>query len=343
LSKGDTAMSLDRLLISLVTRLSIAILLISSTVVKAGESTDRKMTFHASTPTEAEEWQERSRELIFELLKLTDLQATRDTGAKPIDFEVKVLSSEDRGTFTRREIEFNSTPKRRIKAILTIPKSTSQQTFPAVVCIHGHGGNRNIVYDPKSLYTGFATDLAEHDFVTISTDVGQHEVYEQGRTLMGERLWDVLRCADYLSTLPEVKADRLGCAGLSLGGEMAMWLGAMDPRMKVVVSSGFLTTMEGIDNKNCCLCWKFPGLTDNFQFCDIYSMIAPRALMCQNGELERAPGGFPIDVAKPEMEKIRAAYAVFGKPDLAVLNIHPGGHVFVVPPARVFIEKAIKQ
>src|SRR5690606_10542975 len=115
--------------------------------------------------------------------------------------------------------------------ILTVPISSDRKQFPAVVCIHGHGGNRNIVYDPKSLYAGFATDLAESGYVTISTDVGQHEVYENGRTLMGERLWDVLRCVDYLNTLSQVDAERLGCAGLSLGGEMAMWLGAMDPRM----------------------------------------------------------------------------------------------------------------
>jgi hypothetical protein len=211
-----------------------------------------------------------------------------------------------------------------------------------VVCIHGHGGNRDIVYDPKSVYTGFATDLAENGYVTISTDVGQHEVYEKGRTLMGERLWDVLRCADYVASLPQVDADRMACAGLSLGGEMAMWLGAMDPRMKATVSSGFLTTMEGIDNDSCCLCWKFPGLMENFQFSDIYSMIAPRALMCQNGVKEQAPGGFPVDVAEPEMKKIESAYAVFDARDKAVLDIHPGGHVYVVPSARAFIDKAVK-
>jgi hypothetical protein len=81
---------------------------------------------------------------------------------------------------------------------------------------------------------------------------------------------------------------------------------------------------------------------ENFQFCDIYSLIAPRALMCQNGELERAPGGFPIDVAKPEMAKIQAAYSVFDAKDNAVLDIHPGGHLYVVPSARAFIDKALR-
>ena len=323
--------------------LIIGMLVSTTTIAHADGTAVRKMQFRANTPADAQQWQEKSRELIFKLLNLTDLQATRGADGKAIAFDIKTLSSEDRGKYTRSEIEINSTPTRRIKAILTVPNSSDQKQFPAVVCIHGHGGNRNIVYDPKSIYAGFATDLAENGYVTISTDVGQHEVYEDGRTLMGERLWDLLRCADYLEkTQPRVDANRMGCAGLSLGGEMSMWLGAMDPRMKVVVSSGFLTTMEGIDNDSCCLCWKFPGLMDNFQFCDIYSMIAPRALMCQNGELERAPGGFPLDVAKPEMAKIQAAYAIFDAKDKAVLNIHPGGHRYVVPPARAFIDKTIK-
>src|SRR5690606_33489392 len=134
----------------------------------------------------------------------------------------------------------------------------------------GHGGNRQIVYDARALYRGFATKLAADGDVTISTDVGQHEVDEAGRTLMGERLWDVMRCADYVATLDRVDADRLGCAGLSLGGEMAMWLGAMDPRMRVTVSSGFLTSVENMRNRHC-PCWDFPGLTENFAFSDIYS------------------------------------------------------------------------
>lgn len=46
--------------------------------------------------------------------------------------------------------------------------------------------------DPGSVYKGFAAALAESGFVTIAVDVGQHEVYEQGRTLMGERLWDLM-------------------------------------------------------------------------------------------------------------------------------------------------------
>jgi hypothetical protein len=71
-------------------------------------------------------------------------------------------------------------------------------------------------------------------------------------------------------------------------------------------------------------------------------MIAPRGLMCQNGEQERAPGGFPIDVAKPAMAEIDRAYTVFDAKQNAVLDIHPGGHVYVVPAANKFMDRFLK-
>ena len=152
-------------------------------------------------------------------------------------------------------------PRRLVRLTLGRPVSAR----PAVVCIHGHGGNRRIVYDPNSLYRGFAAALAERGFVTISADVGQHTVYEENRTLMGERLWDLMRCVDYLESLPEVDKSRIGCGGLSLGGEMAMWLGGMDTRIAATASCGFLTKMDQME-QNHCLCWKFDGLRGTGRF-----------------------------------------------------------------------------
>jgi hypothetical protein len=313
-----------------------------SAVTTASDPKPPKMRFAADTRTAAERWQVESRKTVFDLLKLTDLQATRNPGGEALPFAAKVLRDEDRSKYTWSQLELNSTPARRIKVLLTIPKNGKPgEKFPAVVCIHGHGGDRYIVYDRKSIYHGFATELAERGFVTISTDVGQHEIYEKDRTLMGERLWDVLRCADYVAGLPEVEAKRLGCAGLSLGGEMAMWLGAMDPRMRATVSSGFLTTVANMRTGHC-PCWDFPGLTDNFDFSDIYSLTAPRALLCQIGRKERAPGGFPLDIAERALTEIRKAYTVFGAENDAQLDVHPEGHEFIVSPALTFLERNMR-
>jgi hypothetical protein len=297
--------------------------------------------FNAKTPAEAEAWQRHGRALMFQLMKIDDLQTTRTDAGTPIPFEVKERKSEDQEKYTVKEIELASTKNRRIKAVVTIPKPiVGVSKHPAIVCIHGHGGNRYIVHDKKSIYGGFAAELAERGYVTIATDVGQHTLADPQRTLCGERLWDLLRCADYVVSLPEVDAKRIGCAGLSLGGEMAMWLGAMDPRMKATVSSGFLTTVANMRDKHC-PCWEFPGLTYHYDFSDVFSLIAPRALMCQNGQKETRGGGFPVDLAEMAMKDIHRAYAVFDKTNAAELDIHPQGHVFVVPTALAFIEKHV--
>ncbi len=309
-----------------------------------GTTAEREMGFNAKTAEEAVAWQKASREKLFRLLKLDDLlEADKpDRSGRPsLPFHEKILLTKKEQKHIRYEIEINSTPTRRIKVVLTVPRPRNSRA-PAVVCIHGHGGNRYIVHQDASPYRGFARVLAESGYVTISTDVGQHKVYEEGRTLMGERLWDVMRCVDYLTTREEVDKERIGCGGLSLGGEMAMWLGAMDTRVKVTVSSGFLTTVENIRNGHC-PCWDFPGLTENFDFADIYSLIAPRHLQCQNGKRERAPGGFPVSIARGAMAEIKDCYGVFGKADRATLLVHPEGHVFQVPSAMKLFDKVLKK
>jgi hypothetical protein len=312
-------------------------LVVTPQTVAGGELPKRQC--RATTQADLEAWQAESRRLLFEMLKLSDLVKRREESLSALPFNVKVLSSTDETSYTRREIELDTTPGRRIRAIVTHPTDASGPV-PAVVCIHGHGGNRTIVYDRSSVYRGFADVLASHGYATISTDVGQHEVYEAGRSLMGERLWDVLRCADYVSTLENVDADRLGCAGLSLGGEMAMWLGAMDPRMSVTVSSGFLTTVKNMQVGHC-MCWDFPGFVENFDFCDIYSLIAPRALLCQIGAQETAPGGFPPALAYEAMADIQRAYAIGGFGHRARLEIHPEGHIFQTAGGRTFIDEVL--
>jgi dienelactone hydrolase len=314
--------------------------------VSYGESLDaeRKSKFIATTVSEAVAWQKASRTQLFQFLKLDDLvEANKgDATEKPgIPFAERILRTDQQEKYTLYELEINSTTARRIRVLLTIPRP-SQTKVPAVVCIHGHGGHRDIVYQDESPYRGFARVLAENGYVTISTDVGQHKVYEEGRTLMGERLWDVMRCVDYLTTRREVDTDRIGCAGLSLGGEMAMWLGAMDTRMQVTVSSGFLTTVENMRQGHC-PCWDFIGFTENFDFADIYSLTAPRYLQCQNGKLERAPGGFPVSIAEKAMEEIKKCYRVFGKEDRATLVVHPAGHVFDVPSAMKLLDTVLKR
>jgi hypothetical protein len=294
----------------------------------------RTMKYSSRGREKAFAWQKELRRRLSGLLKMNDLLKAK------IPLDARLLNSEERPDYIFQEVELNSTPGRRIRAIITLPRSGTPP-YPAVVCIHGHGGSRFVVYDKSNVYKGFAGALAESGYVTIATDVGQHEVFESGRTLMGERLWDVRRCIDYLESMPEVKKTAIGCAGLSLGGEMAMWLAAMDERVAACVSSGFLTVMDRMEHDHC-MCWKFDGLRELVDFADIYSLIAPRSLQCQNG-LAEPPTMFVVPLARQALKEIRLIYRDMGKPDNVGLAVHRGEHEVDLPSLLGFFQNFLSR
>lgn len=284
---------------------------------------------HPGDPASAAAWQQGVRAELAALLKVDAL--TQQT----IPLNPRVLSSEATSGYLRQEVEIDSTPGRRIVLRVTVPRDV-RGNVPAVVCIHGHGGTRNSVHDRSTVYKGFAAELAERGWVTVAVNVGQHEIHEPDRTLLGERLWDLMRCVDYVSTLPQTDPARIGCAGLSLGGEMAMWLGAMDTRIRATVSSGFLTTMDQME-QNHCLCWKLDGLREKVDYADIYSLIAPRALQCQNGLREGATD-FWVPLARGAMADLRRIYTNLGADEQVELDVHVGGHEIDLPLLVSFLE-----
>ena len=224
-----------------------------------------------------------------------------------------------------------------------------------MVAIGGHGSDLYSVYEQTTplprparpydeLYHGFATRLAMAGYVTISTKVSQHDVYEktQDRILMGERLWDLMRCVDYLASMPEVDPSRIGCGGLSLGGEMAMYLGAMDERIAATVSAGTLTYMEKLVFRvNSCQCFNFPGLRELVEWPDIFALVAPRPLQCQNGIFDRP--WFTAEVARTAVEEVRKIYIDLEYPENVVLDIHEGGHIIDLPELMLFFEKHLQR
>jgi len=292
----------------------------------------------------AKAWQSDVRAKLLARLKLDHLVREK----KAIPLEPRKLSSTDKGSYRVEELEINSTADWRIRIIVTTPVS-QKRPWPAVVCIGGHGSNQYSPYDANTvakepvkaqtdrIYKGFGTALAARGYVTISTTVSRHDLREPRRLLMGERLWDLMRCVDYLESLPEVDKTKIGCAGLSLGGEMAMWLGAMDERIAATVSAGFLTNMDHME-QNHCMCWKFDGLRELVDYADIYALTAPRPLQCQNGLLE-PPTQFYVPLAREAMEEVRTIYKDLARPENVVLDVHPEGHVIDLPALLYFLDK----
>lgn len=102
----------------------------------------------------------------------------------------------------------------------------------AVVLCHGYTGVKDL-YLPDN-----ARVLNEAGYVALTFDYkGWGEsAGPRSRLAPYSRVADVRAALTFLETLPEVDPDRLALYGTSYGGATAVWVGAVDARVKCVVS-----------------------------------------------------------------------------------------------------------
>lgn len=101
-----------------------------------------------------------------------------------------------------------------------------------IVLCHGYTGVKDI-YLPDN-----ARVLNEAGYVAMTFDYKGWGDSEGPRSRLApySRVADVQAALTFLGTVPEVDPDRLGIYGTSYGGATVVWVGAIDPRVKCVVS-----------------------------------------------------------------------------------------------------------
>lgn len=104
----------------------------------------------------------------------------------------------------------------------------------AVFCYDPIGqGERRHYRDPQGV-PEFASSTSEHQFMGISG-------IPLGRGLSRAMIWDGIRALDYLQSRADIRADRLGCTGVSGGGTMTSYLMALDERIVAAAPACYLT------------------------------------------------------------------------------------------------------
>jgi dienelactone hydrolase len=324
------------------------------------------MVYHRTTEDIAQvktksNWQKRRTEILHSMQQIMGPLPGKE---KRSALDVRVSESIDCGSYIRQSLTYVSEPGSRTPAYLLIPKDAlhSHLKFPAILALHPTDtefGHRVVVEQLRDSYRAYARDLAQGGYVVLAPAYPLMANYQPDLKGLGyssgtmKAIWDNIRGLDLLDSLPYLKKGKIGAIGHSLGGHNAIYTGAFDSRIKVIVSScGFDSFVDYYDGN--IAGWTseryMPRLSDYtgrlneipFDFHELLGALAPR-LVFINAPLHDTNFKWrSVD------EIVRAAEPVF---DLygARRNLrveHPdSGHDF--PPdmraaAYAFLDKALK-
>lgn len=147
-----------------------------------------------------------------------------------------------------------------------------------------------------------------------------------GQTLLGERVRDGIAALTTLQARPDVMAGSLGVTGFSGGGTTALWLAALDERVRVAVIAGaFCGFDQSILAMPHCLCNYVPGIRLDGETGDFAALIAPRPMRLIHGTADPI---FPIDGTREQFATVERAYQLFSAAETVSLAEHSGGHVY---------------
>jgi dienelactone hydrolase len=264
---------------------------------------------------------------------------------------------------TRRKITFVAEGTDRVPAYLFLPRRVGGERLPAMLALHqttgigkgepaGIGGLVNQHYGLELAQRGYAVLCPDYpSFGDYKYDFAKDD-YVSG-TMKG--IFNHMRGVDLLAMLAEVDPRRIGVIGHSLGGHNAMFVGAFDERLKVIVSScGWNPFHDYYGGK--IAGWTsdryMPRLRDVYQlnadlvpfdFYEIVAALAPRAFY-SNSPLKDS--NFEVSGVKKVEAACRPLFELLGAGESLQIRYPDCGHDF--PPeirreSYDFIDRVLKR
>jgi dienelactone hydrolase len=310
----------------------------------------RRLRFQAGSRAQAEEWQKALRAKVTELVG--GFPADR-APLRPVTLETRAFPK-----YTREKIVFDSRPGVSVLAYVLRP-TTARTPSATVICIPGHGrGVDDIVGIDEQGSDRVDKAGYQHDFALQAVEAGLAAVAIEpmafgcrrdpinarqglgrkacepaaggalllGETMVGWRVWDVMRTIDYIATRRELDASRIGCMGISGGGTATLFSAALEPRIRTAMVSGYLNTFrDSVGSLAHCIDNYVPGILNWAEMYDVAGLIAPRPLFVESGEKDNI---FPIAASIESFKQVREIYGVFQAADRIEQEVFPGEHSF---------------
>jgi cephalosporin-C deacetylase-like acetyl esterase len=317
-------------------------------VREARQAGEKRCAHMASVQSEADfsSWQNANRQKFLELIGGLPSERT------PLN--ARVVGEIVRQGYVVRKVIFESLPELYVTANLYVP-TEGKPPFPAVLGPLGHSTNGKAYAVYQHLFIG----LAKRGYVVLTWDpqgqgerlqywdflsgrrrfeFNQHAMAGIQEYLLGQNLaryfiWDGMRALDYLTSLPEVDATRIGVTGSSGGGTLTTYISMLDPRVKAASIVTFITSVpEKIENRindaESDPEQDVQGLlAAGIDHPEFVGMIAPRPVMIGAA----ARDFFPIEGTRQTFKELAALYKKLGVPERLKMVEFDHRHMYSQP------------
>lgn len=308
------------------------------------------MAWGNSPITDFDAWRQAARQKVLDCM-LTPPPAPAD------GYEVRVLCEEQREGYKARKIEVRLSRYYTVPAYVLIPDGKGPFPAVNALHDHGAHlfigkekmirplscEDSTVVSDANAwaaqLYEGqFVGDyLARHGYVVFSADApmwgerGQQEgprrdkydmiagnMMMYGIDLSAYMTYDDLSETEFLASMPEVDATRIGCMGCSMGAYRAWMLSALSDRIKAGAAVCWMTTTDEqmsfryqrTENGGFANC--FPGLRRWLDYPHVASMACPKAMLFINGTQDKL---FPVPAVNKAFKTMHDTWSSQGADD----------------------------
>ena len=278
-----------------------------------------------------------------------------EKNACPLNFQIEEEIKKD--GYTQIRFTFDSEAGCSVPCYLLVP-DTGKEKYPVAIVVQGHawGGIKNSIgatdesdelYDNAYAQSNgkFAVQAVENGYIALAVEqrgMGESMPIKPkrgwgglckfavgmalmcGRTVIGERVWDVHKAIDCLSYFDKCDLDKIVITGNSGGGTTSFYSACFDERIKISAPScSFCSYAEYILNIYHCDCNYMPKAYENFEMQDLSGLIAPRPLIAFTGQKDQI---FPLEGVKNAFETVKAVYKKAGVEENCRLIETPYGH-----------------
>jgi len=294
--------------------------------------------------TDPEIWKVGAREKLRELLGMHKFEKVAPE--LEIEYETQLENAKE------IRFTFQTEAGYRAPAHLLLPNGVENP--PVMICLQGHSTGMHISLgrvkfegDEKSIQGGdrdFCLRAVAEGFAAVALEqrsMGESRNEDSagcqntamtallmGRTLIGERVWDVSRLIDVLQAHFSDRMDTscISLMGNSGGGTATAYTAALEDRLVLVMPSCAMCAFDAsIGAKKHCTCNYVPRIAEYFDMGDLMAMACPKFFVQVSGVHDT---GFFFYGAEKVYKDGERAYAAAGAADRCVFVRGEEGHRF---------------